>query len=519
MSGDDLTRAACQVREGGVSALHALRRLASQEAGEPETVVETHAAWVVLAGAYAYKLKRPVRTAYLDFTEPDVRRAMLAREAELTASMTPWLEPRLRAITQDRDGALAFDGEAAAIDWTLRLRRFPARAALNHPAATPVDEGLAERLAACVWALHAKAPTRNGRLGRAEVRAILDLNLAEQRRLGAERLPRETAEALARESEAALARVASILDARAAAGWIRRCHGDLHLGNVFVLDGEPRLFDALEFDERLAEIDVLYDLAFLMMDLQHRGWRAAARRLLEAYLERHVSADAAALDGLAALPLFCAMRASIRAEGAAARAAPAETRQYLQAALAYLAPRQPALVAVGGRSGAGKSALARALAPRLEPAPGALVVRSDCTRKRLAGVAPTARLSPAAYTPQAAEAVYARMLDDAGRILRAGFSVILDAAFLRQEQRDAAERLAGAVGAPFVGLWLEAPLRLRLARLDARRDDPSDADQAVARAQEHAPTGPISWARLDPGGEAEFSALRLVAGRGLRVAP
>lgn len=472
--------------------------MASQEGGERETVIETHAAWVVLAGGFAYKLKKPVRTAYLDFTRAETRRAMLEREAELAAAMTPWLAPRVLALTRDSDGGWGFDGAGSVQDWTLRLRRFPARAVLNHPAAAALDEAMAEKLADRVWRFHESAPQRRDRSGSGEVAAILALNAAEQRRLSPNPLPEDAVAALTRASREALSRVAGLLDRRAQAGFLRRCHGDLHLGNLFVQDGEPHLFDALEFNERLAEIDVLYDLAFLVMDLEHRGWRSAARRLLEAYSERQVLAyGAASLEGLSALPLFCSMRAAVRAETAAARGARAEAEQYLRSALAYLAPRRPALVAIGGRSGLGKTWLARRLAPQIDPSPGALIVRSDLVRKRLAGVSPLTPAPAAAYGSDFDAATYAQMMDDASRMLRAGFSVVLDATFLSPQTRVMAARTAEAAGAPFLGLWLTGPLALRVERLRARRGDASDADEAVAVEQERASAGFVSWALVD----------------------
>ncbi len=478
-------------------------------------LVETHAAWVVLAGDCAFKLKKPVQTSYLDFREAQVRRRMLAREAALAADMSPWLGASLHAITLEPAGA-AFDGSGPILDWVLKMRRFPAAALLSSPHAAPLDAELALRLAEAVWRVHARAPVIEGADGGETVARILALNQAEQRRLGTARLSAEAVDQLAAESAAALDRARPVLQSRSSAGWVRRCHGDLHLGNIFVIEGEPQLFDALEFDESLAEIDVLYDAAFLTMDLEARGHAALSRVFLERYLDLHqAAAGALALDGLQAFPLFCSMRAAIRAEAAAARGEDLAAQSYLDLAARYLRPRRPGLFAIGGFSGAGKSSLARRYAEWLAPSPGALVIRSDRVRKRLAGVSPCSRLPQASYDSQSAGRAYAACLDDATRAIAGGYSVILDAAFLRSEERAAAEETAKRLGAPFVGLWLDAPLEVRLKRIEGRRSDVSDADCAVARAQAQIDPGLIAWARIDAAEDPLPQALEVARRSGL----
>ncbi|MGY6411223.1 MAG: bifunctional aminoglycoside phosphotransferase/ATP-binding protein [Alkalilacustris sp.] len=478
----------------------------------------THGAEVYLAAGFAYKRKRPVRYSYLDFTDGAVRRAMLARELALNRPAAPEIYDRLVAVTRRPDGGLEFDGPGPAVEWVLRMRRFPQEAELARVAeAGGLDAPLAARLGEAVAALHAAAPARPGD-GAARVAAVLSGlwvsfdGVAQGGDLAAAR-------AVLAAAQARLARLEGLLDARAAAGFVRRCHGDLHLGNLVVLDGRPVPFDALEFDEALGTMDVLYDLAFLLMDLDRRGLRAAANAVLNRWLDRSGPVH---LPGLAALPLFLALRATIRglvalqrAEGARlaeAVAARAEAAACLAAAQGYLAPGPARLVAVGGLSGSGKSTLAAGLAAHLGPAPGAVLLRSDRIRKTLAGVAETERLPRASYTQAASDCVYAEMRGRAAQALAAGCAVVLDAVHLARAERAAARRLAEAAGVGFDGLWLDAPEAVLLDRVSGRRGDASDADAEVVRRQIAAAGAVTDWPHL-PGAGAPEEVLRAALDR------
>ena len=254
----------------------------------------------------------------------------------------------------------------------------------------------------------------------------------------------------------------ALLEARRAAGKVRRCHGDLHLRNICLVDGEPTLFDCLEFSEALASIDVLYDLAFLLMDLEHRGLTGLANRVLNRYLDR-TGED----DGLAAMPLFMSLRAGIRAHVTAtalaqakspqkARDMAAEARRYLDLAHHVLAPQPRRLVAIGGPSGSGKSTLAMGLAPELGLRPGARVLRSDVTRKLLLGAAPETRLRPTLTRPRSP----AGFTTPCARRRRPRSPPGIRRSSTRYrcapaERRTFAE-VARRAGVPFSGLWLEA---------------------------------------------------------------
>ena len=312
---------------------------------------------------------------------------------------------------------------------------------------------------------------------------------------------------------AAIGTAAATLDARAAQGFVRRCHADLHLDNIIVWQGRPVLYDAIEFDEAIATTDTLYDLAFLLMDLDRHDQRAAANVVLNRYLWR--SGETLDLQGLIALPLFLALRAAVRAMVSADRAAqkshPAGASDlktagaYLAAANDYLALPGPQLLAIGGLSGTGKTTLATRIAPRLGRAPGAVHLRTDLERKRLADVDALERLPNAAYTPAARRRIYHALGEKARCVLLAGQSVIIDAVFAEQEARQAVEALAGEAGVPFKGLWLHAGSETLLERVAARRSDASDATPEVVRRQLDGDLGPFSaqWTAVDAGGTSQ----------------
>jgi predicted kinase len=303
--------------------------------------------------------------------------------------------------------------------------------------------------------------------------------------------------------------LAELLDRRRAAGKVRHCHGDLHLRNICLLDGEPTLFDCLEFDETLASIDVLYDLAFLLMDLEHRGLGHFANRVFNRCLDRSEEDD-----GLAAMPLFLSLRAAIRAhvtatalEHAAHAVAGAkmacDARRYLDLAHRFLQPQPCRLVAIGGLSGSGKSTLAAGLAPELGLRPGARVLRSDVIRKLLLGVDPEERLPATAYTRETSARVFDTLRRKAAVGLAAGYTVVIDAVALTSEERSSFAEVARAAAVPFSGLWLEARPEAMENRIRGRVRDASDASPEILAEQLRHDTGKIDWVRIDAGGGAE----------------
>jgi aminoglycoside phosphotransferase family enzyme len=413
--------------------------------------IDTHGSTVVLAGAFAYKLKRAVHYPYMDFSTLERRRWACEAELALNRHAAPELYLGVESIRRRADGTLALGGAGTPVDWVVKMRRFASEDLLDRRAAAGVlDAALALALADRVRRFHEDAERRFDQGGAEALRRVIAGNDEGLIEAGPGTFARAKVERLRQASDAALARVVGLLDARRDAGFVRRCHGDLHLGNICLWQGKPVPFDAVEFNDAIGNVDTLYDLAFLLMDLDRRALLGLANLLFNRYLAPAADAE---LQGLAALPLFLSARAGVRAQTLAASTAAqgdpataaarrAEAALYLDLALGYLTPPAPLLVAIGGVSGTGKSTLARALAPRLGAVPGALRLASDGIRKRLLGREETARLGPESYHPDVTLRVYGSMRARAGAALSAGHAAVADAVHGRPEERRAIEDVA-----------------------------------------------------------------------------
>ena len=461
-------------------------------AAQADRVIETHIGQVFLIGEHAFKLKKAVNFGYLDFSTREARACAVGRELELNHRTAPDIYQAVQWVTRD-GGRLALDGPGERLEAVLKMRRFDPDAVLsNRPHA--VQGAFAEDLGRQVARFHAAAQIQPG--GADSLGYVIASNAEHLRALAAD-LGAAGVDALIAKTQVAFARLAPLLDARGADGQMRDCHGDLHLGNILAENGSAVLFDCIEFNDRLSRIDVLYDLAFLLMDLAHRGQDAGANRVLNGYLDEAARAfGEAPLRGLAALPLFLSVRACVRAHVSAQMGGIDEARGYLVAALRHLEPSFASLTAVGGLSGSGKSTFARALAPNLGSPPGAVLLRSDDIRKRLWGVSPTDRLPAEAYGPGQSEGVYGQMLHEAELVLTAGRAVVLDAVFLKPAERTAAEDLARRVGVAFDGVWLQASPEVMAARIESRKGDASDADRRVLEEQLGRDPGQIAWRKI-----------------------
>jgi hypothetical protein len=507
--------------------------------GRPVERFDTHGAMVFLAGSRAYKIKRAVKFPYMDFSTLAKRKWACEREITFNRRTAPSLYLHTLAINRRGDGGDADDaglvlgGDGEAVEWAVVMRRFDQADLFDRLAQEGGLTGaLMTELADAVARFHVTADSvgadsvgadsvgadsvgadpvgadTESSGGSDGLRWVIEETLEEF----AERpdlFPLADIEDLRRTARSRLSQTAVVLDQRLAQGFVRRCHGDLHLRNICLIDGAPTLFDCIEFNDRLACIDVFYDLAFLLMDLEHRGLRPLANLVFNRYLQQ--TGD---LTGPGALALFLATRALVRAKVTASAEATQEdamrrealreeAQTYLQEGMGYLAPAPPGLIAIAGLSGTGKTTLARALAPSLGAAPGAVHLRSDVIRKELWGVGEQDRLPERAYEATATEDVYTVILERAERVLAGGQAVIADAVYAQPGEREALEAMARRLSLPFQGLWLSAEAGTLVTRVQGRTGDASDATAAVVRRQLDYETGPIGWQGLGAGGSAE----------------
>ncbi len=495
--------------ENGQQAVVAFLKSALEVDGQAPKIVTTHISVIFLSGNKAYKLKRAVEFPFLDFRTLEARHEACLHEVEINRRTAPQIYLGVVPVTRADDTfELGGDGEVA--DWLVEMNRFDETQLFDRLANE--DKGLRrpliEELADVIADFHARAPLRPERGGASGIRNIAENNVLSFEGLGGSGVfdPARVEKVTGRTFELIDA-FSGVLDARRAAGRVRACHGDLHLRNICLVDGKPTLFDAIEFSTDFSDIDVLYDLAFLLMDLDFHGKERLASFLFNRYLDVGDERP----DAFDVLPIFLTMRAQIRAHVGAAIAASqsndadrqreTETAQrYLDLAEVYLEDKSPRLVAVGGLSGSGKSRLAREIARYLGRRPGARVVRTDVVRKRLAGVHPNEKLGADGYSWEMTERTYTTFFEEARVALEKGQSVVLDAVFAVEGQRREAEAIADACGVPFTGIWVDAPLAVRLERVSSRTRNVSDVTVEVAEQQSGYDLGEVAWSKVDSSG-------------------
>ena len=469
----------------------------------PVKRIDTHAAAVFLAGPNVYKVKKAVRFPFMDQSTLEQRRRACEAEVAVNRHFTPELYFGVVPITRE-GGRLRVAGSGEPVEWAVHLQRFDETRTLDLVADRgEITSGMIAEIAALILESHRVAAVGDGPIATAALGGVVEETLTELLEAPAI-FPREDAEPLAAAMRSAFAAMRDLLLLRGANGRVRRCHGDLHLRNVALLDRGPVLFDAIEFSESIATTDVLYDLAFALMDLWERRLFAEANLLLNRYFWKSDELPGE-LAGLAALPLFMSLRASVLAKIAAIRyrdvdhalATRTEALRYFETACELFRPAAPILIAVGGRSGSGKTTVAARIAPDIGRAPGAVHLRSDVERKRRLGVAESERLPQSAYGREVTAQVYAALREMAETTLRAGQSVIVDAVHSTPEERALVQAVATRANVRFIGLWLDAPVDVLVDRVALRSGDASDADANVVRAQARYPIGDIDWVRLD----------------------
>ncbi len=483
-------------------------------------VIETHVSWVLLVGDRAYKLKKALDLGFLDYATLERRRFFCEEELRLNRRTAPEVYLGVLPIGGSVDEPRPGDAQAP-IEYAVEMRRFDDAGLLDRQqeagTLTPAHIDAAVHAMADLHGLAAPVEPGSPYGDPAAVFQPVTQNFAQ---IGPLLQAPEDADILAphaRWAEARFAQLAPLMAGRKRDGFVRECHGDLHLGNLAEVDGKVLAFDGIEFNPALRFIDVMSELAFLAMDLEARGEWSLAHRAVNAYLER--TGDYA---GLPLLDFYKHYRAMVRAKVTAIRRRQpglalserlALTKQfgaYLTLASHYLPARRPALLLTCGLSGTGKSVLAAALAEGMD---NSVRLRSDVERKRLFGLASTAEsrslLGAGIYTPEATMRTYDRLAALAKHAIDGGYTAVVDATFLEPGRRLAFRDMARAWGVPFTVLYLTAPddvLRERILARHAARMDASEADLAVL---EHQRT------RFQPPeGEESADTLVIDAGRG-----
>lgn len=451
--------------------------------------IDTHISTVILAGEVAYKLKKPLDLGFLDFYTLDARQHACEEELRLNRRLAPHIYQAVCAVTGsiDRPG---IDGTGEIIDWAVRMRRFDPDAILSRQMHR-LDGRLIESLAVRVARFHSDTEScpPGEPFGRPDrVYAPMKQNLAQI----SERAPHFASEVepLARWTEEQHRNLDGLLQGRKANAHIRECHGDLHLGNVALIDGAPVMFDAIEFNAGLRWIDTVSDIAFLTMDLQERGRIDLAYRFLDRYLQENGD-----YEGIALLRFYEVYRALVRAKIAAIRIGQtdlssaqldevyAELQAYIRFAEQLCRPDGGAVVITRGVSGSGKSHVSQTLPGFLR----AVRLRSDVERKRILGVDPHADATAlGAYSGAVTERTYGRLQLLASQVVSAGYVAVVDATFLARAQRDRFRVLAASQNVPFAIVDCDAPPEVLRQRIVARRGGPdnvSDADLGVLEAQ------------------------------------
>ena len=483
----------------------------------PTKVLETHISYVLLTGAHAYKIKKAVEFPFVDFRTLDARRLFCEQELRLNRRLAPGLYVDVVAIT-GTEHAPALNGGGPAIEYAVKMREFPqdalASALLERGELATADiDALARTIADFHQAIHVATP-EGGHGTPAGILRLALQNVAEIDRLATSEADHMRVAQLRAWTEREHSLREDVLQRRLEQGFVRECHGDLHLGNIARVHDELVVFDGIEFNDELRWIDTMSEIAFTVMDLEDRGRADLAHRFQNAYLER--TGDYA---GLGVLSFYLVYRALVRAKvtllqaareersaatsmsqgecatsvsrgeraasmsrGQCAASMSQEASDYLALAAKYAGFARPALIITCGLSGSGKTTVSQALLERI----GAVRVRSDVERKRMRGMSPLSRSSgdvdEGLYAPAETRATYERVRELARTIVEAGRTVVVDASFLRRSQRESFRALAAELGVPFGLLALEAPqatLRERICKRRAANSDASDADLAV----------------------------------------
>lgn len=469
------------------------------------TVRQSHIALLFLAGDYVFKLKRALLLPELDFSTPQKRRIACVHEMRRSTIYAPHLVVSVRSVRKLPSGRICIGGKAGTeIDTLLVMRRLKEDEMLTtHVAQGKLDRFEVMDLAEQLADLHNKAKLFRTKWGMDDIRKVILENESVLSCFPPTIFNRKKLKQLTQNSLSVLSHNERLIALRQKSGHIRKCHGDLLLSNIARHENKYLFFSPIEYNDSWDCIDTLYDLSYLLMDFEMRGIRRLSNMLFNHYL-----AYTNDMTGYPLLPLYQSMRAAIRAgicakksallKGKDKENALKQAQQYFLLAYHFLSGSRPILIACGGLSGSGKSRIAREIGGKLNPAPGAVILRDDIVKKQMSGCALDEHPDHIPDTPAYEKVVYDVLRQQTRTALSAGSCVIVDALFYNPNEREAIENLARELNIPFIGIWVDAPLDVRTERVMSRKRNPSDVrDRSELERQLRLETGTVTWHQIN----------------------
>jgi len=460
---------------------------------EPVNLIQTHVSYVLLTGTYVYKIKKPVNYGFLDFSTLEKRQHFSQEELRLNQRGASELYLEVLPITQVGE-QFQLGGAGEAVEYAVKLLQFPQEGLFtNLHDRGELTSDLLVRLATVLAMFHQQSPSSDyiRRFGEvAKIREAIDENYEQTQKYIGIAQTAEQFEETRQYTDRLFAERKAVFDRRRDQGWIRECHGDVHLRNITLWKDTIYLFDCIEFNEPFRFVDVMFDVAYIVMDLDVRDRPDLSTLFLNTYLEQMGD-----WEGMQVLPLYLSRQSYVRAKvtsfllddpgvaDAVKQEAIATARRYYQLAWSYTCSRQGGIVIMTGLSGSGKSTVARALAQRIR----AIHIRSDAVRKHLGGISVEARGDASLYTPAMTQKTYDRLLELGITLAQDGYTVILDAKYDRQALRQVVRNQIEAIGLPLTILHCTAPLTVLQERVRHRTGDIADATVEVLNQQTFEP--------------------------------
>ena len=484
---------------------------------EKVKIIQSHISFVFLVGNKAYKLKRGVKFPYLDYSTLEKRKQACEKEILVTKDGAPDLFIGVSAIVKEKNGKIKMlepnakpqEGQTV-LDYVVVMNRFLQENLFENLAAIgKLDRFEMMDLAEAVVKVHSVTESFYDRGGAEMIKGRIIENDEMLRCFAPDIFDKKDIDILLDLSLKEFDKIKNLLNRRQEEGKVKRCHGDIHFHNICMINNKPILFDAIEFNDNLSHIDVMYDLAFLLMDMEKRG----LRRLASIFFN-HYMAYSSDYEGILCLPLFQSCRAGVKAHVCATMAqmqTDKDEKNYLnQQAFEYLVlakqllnPKQPVLVASGGLSGSGKSRLSREIAPYIGASPGAIIFRTDVLRKRLKGKLPHERLTKEDYGEETSKKTYEELRKECAKVINAGLPALADGIFASQDERIAIEKLSEELNVKFYGFWMFANKDAQAERVATRKRNPSDATVKVLERQFEKDVGEVTWHKIDTSGAKE----------------